>query len=101
MVSGCRSSSGSSDATGVGGTQMSKLYRAAELKVGPMTLHDQPFMGTDLSFLTVYLKDEIAGVIGYGVLSQGVVEIALGDKGENPGHKPMIALHDPDRKSVV
>ncbi len=67
------------------------LYRASELALGPLTLRDHPIMITDLSFLTPFLGDEIAGVIGYGVLSRCVAELRVGDA----QHGPRVALHDP------
>lgn len=78
-------------AVGVGGAEGAKLYRADVLALGPMTLHDHPLMATDLSMLKAYLGDEIAGVIGYGVLSRCVGEITIGSK-EEPAR---VALFDP------
>lgn len=74
-------------ASGVGGTSAAQALRAKELALGPVVLGDVPLMKTDLSFLAEHLGLEIAGVIGYGVLSQCVVEIDL--------VAPRIALHDP------
>lgn len=72
---------------GIGGNEESKLYRAATLALGPLTLSDHPVMATDLSFLAEHLGEEIAGVIGYGVLSTCVAEMdfVVG----------RVALHDP------
>jgi hypothetical protein len=44
--------------------------RADSVTLGPITLGDHPFMTTDLTFLAPFLGREIAGVIGYGVLSR-------------------------------
>lgn len=82
---------GSIDALGVGGGKASRLYRATSVSLGPVTLHDHPIMATDLSFLKQHLGEEIAGVIGYGVLSRCVAEIEIGDA-ERPAR---LALHDP------
>lgn len=75
------------DAVGIGGAATKKLKFADTLTVGPLTLRDHAVMETDLSFLTPHLKDEIAGVIGFGVLSACVAEIDL--------ETATIALHDP------
>ncbi len=72
---------------GVGGGENAELYSAATLELGPMHLADHPFMATDLSFLEQHLGVEVAGVIGYGVLSRCVAEIDL--------VAPRVALHDP------
>ena len=74
-------------ATGVGGESATTALRASTLVLGPLTLRDVPLMKTDLSFLEVPLGVEIAGIIGYGVLSQCIVELDLA--------APRIALHDP------
>lgn len=74
-------------ATGAGGESTAASLRAATLTLGPLTLRDVPLMKTDLTFLKGPLGVEIAGVIGYGVLSQCVVELDLA--------APRIALHDP------
>ena len=74
-------------ANGVGGSESASLYRASALVLGPLTLQDHPLMATDLSFLEQHLGAEIAGVIGYGVLSRCVAEIDL--------VTPSAALHDP------
>ena len=58
----------------VGGTSAS-LTRAERLELGPLTLRDHPLLVTDLSFLRDYLGEEVAGVIGFGVLSRCVAEI--------------------------
>jgi len=78
---------GDIDALGVGGGESAGLHRAATLSLGPITLRDHPFMTTDLSFLETHLGKEIAGVIGFGVLSRCVAEIDL--------VTPRVALHDP------
>lgn len=82
---------GAIPATGVGGSKEAKLYRAESLTLGPATFQDHPLMATDLSFLKQYLGDDIAGVIGYGVLSRCVSEITIGDG----DHAPAVALFDP------
>jgi len=78
-------------AVGVGGTEGARLYRAEEMVLGPITLRDHPLMATDLSFLKPHLGEEIAGVIGYGVLSRCVCEIAIG----STTRAPRLAIFDP------
>ncbi len=78
---------GDIEALGIGGGESAQLFRAETLSLGPMTLRDHPLMSTDLSFLKQYLGEEIAGVIGYGVLSRCVAEIDL--------NASTVALHDP------
>lgn len=65
------------DASGVGGQAKLHLYRAKKLTLGPATFEDHPLMETDLSFLSPLMGEEIAGVIGYGVLSRCIVEMDL------------------------
>jgi hypothetical protein len=72
---------------GVGGHGSAAALRAATLVLGPLTLRDVPLMKTDLTFLKGPLGVEVAGVIGYGVLSRCIVELDLA--------APRIALHDP------
>lgn len=78
---------GSLQALGVGGGEGAALWRASELRLGPLVLRDHPLMATDLSFLREHLGEEIAGVVGYGVLARCVAELDL--------VAPRIALHDP------
>ncbi|MDX2131798.1 MAG: retropepsin-like aspartic protease [Planctomycetota bacterium] len=80
---------GQVDAVGVGGdANASPVFRASTIALGPVTLTDHPVMLADLAFLKQHLGDEIAGVIGYGLLSRCVAEIDIG--------APRIALHAPD-----
>jgi len=78
---------GSLTAVGVGGGEGAALWRAQSLQLGPLTLRDHPLMATDFSFLREHLGEEIAGVIGYGVLARCVAELDL--------VAPRIALRDP------
>ncbi len=78
---------GDIDAVGTGGGKKAELYKAKTMKLGPLSLTDHPIMTTDLSFLKQHLGEEIAGVIGFGVLSRCVAEIDL--------ETPRVALHDP------
>ncbi len=78
---------GEIDSTGVGGAVKNKLYSAARVEIGSLVLEDHAIMATDLSFLKQFLKEEIAGVLGYGVFTPSVVELDLGT--------PRIAIHDP------
>jgi len=73
--------------SGVGGGKSMPLYKAKTLTLGPGAFTEQPMMETDLGFLKQHLGDEIAGVIGFGVLSKCVVELDLA--------APRIAIHDP------
>jgi len=79
---------GDIDAVGTGGGKKAELYKAKTMKLGPISLTDHPIMTTDLSFLKIHLGEEIAGVIGYGVLARCVAEIDL--------ETPRVALHDPE-----
>ncbi|MCC6360191.1 MAG: retropepsin-like domain-containing protein [Phycisphaerales bacterium] len=78
---------GEIDSVGAGGGQKSAMYRARELRLGPVRLADLPMMGADLSFLEPHLGEKIDGVVGYGLLSRCVAELDVS--------KPSIALHDP------
>lgn len=78
---------GAIDAVGVGGAEKARLWRAGKLVLGPLTLQDHQLMSTDLSFLKQHLGEEIAGVIGHGLLSRCIAEMDLA--------APRIALHDP------
>lgn len=78
---------GQIDSTGVGGAVKNKLYTAARVEVGPLLLQDHAIMATDLSFLKQHLKEEIAGILGYGVFTPSVIEIDLAT--------PRIVMHDP------
>jgi len=78
---------GEMQASGMGGDSTTKAAKAELLELGPMTLHDVPLMRTDLSFLKEHLGVEVAGVIGYGLLTRCVFELDL--------VAPRIALFDP------
>jgi hypothetical protein len=80
---------GSTDAVGVGGTTEAQLFRAARLELGPLRLRDHTFLATDLSFLEPHVGHAVAGVVGYGLLSQCIAELDLAT--------PSLALHDPAR----
>jgi hypothetical protein len=77
---------GDVSANGVGGGEAVQTLVAELLELGPMTLHDVPMMRTDLSFLGEHLGVEVAGVIGYGLLSRCIAEVDL--------QAPRIALHE-------
>lgn len=77
---------GSIAASGVA-TQQAAIRRAAEFVLGPLTLEDLPMIEIDLSFLTAPLGEEIAGIVGYGLLSRCVAEIDAAT--------PSLALFDP------
>ncbi|MBU6412402.1 MAG: aspartyl protease family protein [Planctomycetes bacterium] len=80
-------SEGEIDSTGVGGAVKNKLYTAERVEIGSLILEDHAIMATDLSFLKQFLKEDIAGVVGYGVFTPSVVELDLAT--------PRIAIHDP------
>ncbi len=84
---------GDINAIGVGGDAKLKMYRAESFQVGPLTLSDHPAMTVDLSFLTPHLGEEIAGVIGFGVLSQCIVELEIAEG--------KITLHNPATFSLA
>jgi hypothetical protein len=79
-------SDGTITASGVG-TQEATIRRADEFVLGPIVLLDLPMIEIDLSFLTAPLGEEIAGIVGYGLLSRCVAEIDAA--------APSIALFDP------
>lgn len=83
---------GEIDSTGVGGAVKNKLYSAARVEIGSLILEDHAIMATDLSFLKQFLKEDIAGVLGYGVFTPSVVELDLST--------PRIAIHDPATYSL-
>lgn len=74
--------------TAVGvGAQQADILRADTFVLGAVVLADLPMIALDLSFLKPHLGEEIAGIVGYGLLSQCVTEIDLST--------PSLALHDP------
>ncbi len=77
---------GELDAAGVGSTK-ARLLRAKDFTLGPLTLEDLPMIELDLAFLKPHLGEEIAGIVGYGLLSRCVATIDL--------DKPAIDLRDP------
>lgn len=77
---------GSIAASGVA-TQQATIRRAVSFVLGPLTLEDLPMIEIDLSFLTAPLGEEIAGIVGYGLLSRCVAEIDAAT--------PSLALFDP------
>lgn len=83
---------GTIEAVGVGGGEAAGLVSAEELVIGPLTLRDHPMLVTDLSFLTPHLGEEIAGVIGYGVLARCVAAVDL--------VTPSVSIHDPGGAAV-
>ncbi|MCC6425390.1 MAG: aspartyl protease family protein [Phycisphaerales bacterium] len=72
---------------GVGGTVEGHFYQPASLTVGPLTIDKPTMVGIDLSMLKQYMGVEIAGIIGFGVLSRSVAVI------DENIHS--IELHDP------
>ena len=78
---------GEMQAEGTGGSSTTQAVMCELFELGPMVLQDVPMMSTDLSFLRQQLGVEIAGVVGYGLLSRCVFEVDL--------LAPRIALHDP------
>jgi predicted aspartyl protease len=78
---------GEIQSTGGGGGAASPLYRARELRLGPLTCTDHPLMGVDLAFLETHLGEPISGIVGFGVLTRCVAVVDL--------TTPTIALYDP------
>ena len=76
-------------ATGGGGGAKAPVYRARDLKLGPMHCADHPLMAVDLAFLEQHLGEKISGIIGFGVFQHCVAVIDL--------QKPGISLHDPGK----
>ena len=72
---------------GVGGPVMSQLWRADELRLGPVTVADQHFLELDLAFLDRPFGVAVAGIIGWDLLARCVVEFDQ--------TTPSIALFDP------
>ena len=87
------SEAGDINAIGVGGDAKLKMYRAESFQVGPLKLTNHPAMTVDLSFLTPHLGEEIAGVVGFGVLSQCIVELDIADS--------KVTLHNPKTFSLA
>lgn len=79
-------SDGKITAVGVG-AQQADILRADTFVLGSVILADLPMIALDLSFLKPHLGEEIAGIVGYGLLSQCVTEIDF--------LTPSLALHDP------
>jgi len=77
-------------AQGVGGSIESAFFRVEELTLGPLTLAGQKFVGIDLAFLKPHFGVDVAGIVGYDMLSRCIVEFDGADK-------PSIAIFDPAR----
>ncbi len=93
-VSECKlTTAGKIEAQGVGGSDSKSLYNAATFELGPIVLHDEPILATDLSFLNEHLGEEIIGVVGYGFLNACVAELDIA--------APRIAIHDPAKYSLT
>jgi len=76
-------------AIGGGGQAKAPVYRARELKLGPLHCADHPLMAVDLAFLEQHLGEKVSGIIGFGVLSQCVAVVDL--------EQATVELHDPGR----
>lgn len=74
-------------ALGVGGPVSARLWRAEELRIGPVTVEDPVFMGLDLAFLEPYFGVEVGGILGFELLARCVAELDMVDA--------RIALFDP------
>ena len=78
---------GSIPAMGVGGPTKSTLVRSTNLTLGPVTI-DKPLMVVmDFRFLDFPMGQQIAGIIGYGMLHRVVAAIDM--------ETPAISLYDP------
>lgn len=78
---------GSVTAQGVGGAIETGFHRVDELTLGPLILEDQAFVGIDLAFLKPFFGVDVAGIVGYDLLSRCVVEF--------DGSANEIAIFDP------
>lgn len=84
---------GTIQASGVGGSKATNLYKAKHMQLGAITFEDHPLMEIDLAFLEPLVGEKICGVIGYGVLSKCVAEVDLS--------VPSISLRDPNNYSLA
>ena len=78
---------GSSVVTSPRGNEQSSVFLATSLALGPMTIA-KPFLVTmDLGPITARLGEDLAGIVGYDLLSRCVCEITIADDS--------IKLYDP------
>lgn len=80
---------GTIEAKGIGGSQMSPLYRGKELSLGPVAMSAPILLGLDLEFLEPHFGVPIGGIIGYGLLARCVTDL--------DASQAKIALYDPDQ----
>ncbi len=80
---------GTIKAKGIGGTQMSPLFRGEKLTLGPVTFSDPIMLGLDLAFLEPHFGVPIGGIVGYGLLARCVTDLDVSQS--------KIALYDPDQ----
>lgn len=78
---------GSVPAVGIGGHIEAQLARPESLALGSLTIDKPLVVVMDLSFLDQYMGTPIAGLIGYGLLARGVIELDV--------ETPALAIHDP------
>ncbi|KAA3614376.1 MAG: hypothetical protein DWQ01_01345 [Planctomycetota bacterium] len=64
-------------AVGIGGRVKTRFVQGPEFRIGPLRIEKSVFLELDLSFLEPVFGVEIAGIIGYGVLSRCVAEVDM------------------------
>jgi len=78
---------GSVAAHGVGGAERARVLQGGALQVGPLAVREPVFVELDLSFLTPFFGEKIAGIVGFGVLARSVVELDM--------EEGTVAIHAP------
>jgi hypothetical protein len=84
-------------ARGIGGTVPSRLWRAKELRLGPLTVNTPVFMGLDLAFLEPHFGVPVAGILGFELLARCVVEVDMDADSISLFDPATYALPDPGR----
>jgi hypothetical protein len=80
---------GTAAVTTVFGPARSAILRGEALELGPLAVDRPFFLEMDLGFVRKGMGEEVAGIIGYDLLSRCVAEITLAED--------VIELHDPVR----
>jgi hypothetical protein len=80
---------GVSQTTSIAGTVETPICFAHSLELGPMTIERPTLILMDLGFVRDAISPDIAGIVGYDVLSRALTEIVLAED--------RIELHDPER----
>ncbi len=79
---------GSIPAQGVGGTVPARFRCGTPLRVGPLVWQEPTFVELDLQALAGIFGVELAGILGYGLLSRAAVEVDT--------ETPAVRLYPPD-----